>query len=233
MLFKKILIKIVRSVLGRALSVSLKNAKDLAIEYGQFRTVKEWSSINADRLPIPWYTYPAIEYLDNFNLTNLSVLEYGSGNSSLYYLRKGATVTSVEDDKDWYDKIKCEVIQDGFTYVFAPSESEYVQRSEIDSADIIVIDGSYRTDCANFTISKIKEGSSQPSMVILDNSDRYPKSIRKMDKELNWVRADFCGFCPIVSHTSVTSIYLNPNKILPRIEGHIASICGTGVNKEP
>ena len=33
---------------------------------------------------MPWYTYPVIEYLQQFDFSKLTVFEYGSGNSSCY-----------------------------------------------------------------------------------------------------------------------------------------------------
>ncbi|MDC2992952.1 hypothetical protein OAY94_00895, partial [Prochlorococcus sp. AH-736-F17] len=204
-------------ILGRGVIISLRNSKILGQKYGQYQSAKEWSCINAEGLPIPWYTYPTIEYLNNLKLDGISVLEYGSGNSSLYYLRRGAKVVSIENDRDWYEKIKGENIDDSFDYVFANSDSEYIHRKEINSADVIVIDGSYRPECAEYVIQNILDGNSNPSMIIFDNSDWYPKTIKKLDDKIEWVRVDFCGFGPINGYTWVTSIYFNPEKKLSRI----------------
>lgn len=219
-------------ILGRGGIVSIRNSMILRKKYGQYQSAKEWSCINAEGLPIPWYTYPTIEYLNNLTLDGISVLEYGSGNSSLYYLRRGARVVSIEDDRDWYKKIKGENIDDSFDYVFANSDSEYIHRKEINSADVIVIDGSYRPECAEYVIQNILDGNSNPSMIIFDNSDWYPKSIKKLDDKIEWVRVDFCGFGPINDYTWVTSIYFNPEKKLSRIDSHITSMSGAGGNAE-
>jgi hypothetical protein len=67
----------------------------------------------------------------------------------------------VENDREWYEKIKGENKDDSFQYVFANSDSDYIQRKEINSADIIVIDGSYRPECAEYVIKNILEGKQQ------------------------------------------------------------------------
>jgi hypothetical protein len=229
---KRIIGRVLGLLLGRGVTVSIQNTLILGKKYGQYQSAKEWSCINAEGLPIPWYTYPTIEYLNNLNLEGVSVLEYGSGNSSLYYLRRGAKVVSVEDDREWYEKIKVENNDEFFDYVFSNSKNDYINREEINSADVIVIDGSHRPDCTEYVIENILEGNSNPSMIIFDNSDWYPRSINKLDDKVKWIRADFYGFGPINGYTWVTSIYFNPEKKLARIDSHITSMSGTGTTVE-
>ena len=63
-------------------------------------------------------------------------------------------------------------------------------------------------------------------MIIFDNSDWYPNSLEILDKTFKWQRVDFCGFGPVVPYTWVTSIYLNPNKVLKRVSKNLSSIGG-------
>ena len=132
--------------------------------------------------------------------------EYGSGNSSHYYLRRGANVISIEDDREWYENIRSEINNDAHEYVFALSKEEYINREKIKTADVIAIDGLHRSECADYAIQNISESDSNPAMIIFDNWDRHPKTIKKLDDKIGWVRADFCGFGPINSYSWVTSI---------------------------
>jgi len=182
---------------GRGAYVTYTNARILARTYGQYRTAQDRECFDGEGTEIPWYTYPAIEYVKNHDFKELNILEYGSGNSSIFYLSRGAAVTSVEDNHSWYEKIRRNCRIRGHNYVLAHCQSDYVERPEVIDADIIVIDGSWRTECVSFVISKISSGESVPSWVVFDNSDRYPVSIRKLDEELGWPRVDFCGFGPI------------------------------------
>lgn len=50
-------------------------------------------------------------------------------------------------------------------------------------------------------------------MLILDNSDWYPSTIKYLQKNLNWVQIDFHGFGPINSYTWTTSIFVNPDRV--------------------
>lgn len=77
-----------------------KNFLALAKGYGQSKTIKVWSSIDEIRNLIPRYAYPTTEYLMHLNFKELSVFEYGSGNSTLWWAQKAKSIISVENDKD-------------------------------------------------------------------------------------------------------------------------------------
>lgn len=54
--------------------------KDFAIE----RTIDEKVCVDRDGNPLPWYTYPAIEYLSQFDYGEKTIFEFGCGYSSLF-----------------------------------------------------------------------------------------------------------------------------------------------------
>lgn len=83
----------------------LANFKTLSKEYGQYQTIVKWSCIDKDNNPIPWYTYPAIEFLKNLDFSNKIVLEYGSGNSSSFWAKRAKKVISIERDKKWFEMV--------------------------------------------------------------------------------------------------------------------------------
>lgn len=82
-MLKKIIKKILGFFLPKYIKGQLRNFYILALGYGQFRTIKNWECINKNREPIPWYTYPAIEYLSSLDFSNKNIFEYGGGNSTL------------------------------------------------------------------------------------------------------------------------------------------------------
>lgn len=71
-----------------------------------WKYLPEWLSSFRDgyllEKKIPWMCYAAIDYLDSHVPANPRVFEYGSGASTLYWLSRGAHVTSVEHDATWY-----------------------------------------------------------------------------------------------------------------------------------
>lgn len=158
------------------------------------------------------YTYPTVEYLNNLDVDGLTVLGYGSGNSSRYYLRRDAKVIAIENDREWYERIRSECSGEELEYVFCDSIHDYVHRGEIKFADIVIIDGSHRPECADYVIKSINEGLTDPAIIIFDNSDWFPSALGKIDEEIGWVRVDFCGFGPINRYTWVTSLFLTHKK---------------------
>lgn len=67
----------------RKLRRQLRNFRSLASGYGQWVSIRDWHAVDGAGQPVPWYTYPATEYLSHLDLSVLSVFEYGSGNSTL------------------------------------------------------------------------------------------------------------------------------------------------------
>lgn len=59
-------------------------------------------------LELPWITIDAKRYLDAYllNRNNVKVFEYGSGGSTLYFLKKGAKTYSVEHNYEWFQKVQ-------------------------------------------------------------------------------------------------------------------------------
>lgn len=89
--------------LFRALANQLRNFKILGFGYGQLASIWKQKSEFSDGEEIPWYTYPAIEYLSHLDLSGLRVFEYGSGNSTIWWGRRSNFVQAVEDNSLWFN----------------------------------------------------------------------------------------------------------------------------------
>src|SRR5262245_31531933 len=85
---------------------SFRAAKILWFSYGHLKSVRAGRSVDAAGRPIPWYTYPAIEYLRQLDLSEKTVFEYGSGNSTLFWAECAARVVTVEDDERWSERLE-------------------------------------------------------------------------------------------------------------------------------
>src|SRR5579862_909721 len=53
-------------------------------------------------LELPWLAYAAIDFLDDFLKPNMTVCEYGSGGSTLFFARRVKWVFSIEDNQEWF-----------------------------------------------------------------------------------------------------------------------------------
>jgi len=190
----------------------VKNFVILSRDYGQLASMKRWSCVDAKGNPIPWYTYPATEYLSSLDLSEKRVFEFGSGNSSRWWAGRCKSLISVEDNREWYDKIKqaTESLAN-FNYKYEREKSSYIEQEQIAGFDIVIIDGSHRSECADYVLEQIRLGNLDLAFLIFDNSDWYPKSMARLNKDLNWIQVDFAGFGPINDYTWTTSIFINPS----------------------
>ena len=53
----------------------------------------------------PWITFSAIAYLSSFLQPRMNVFEYGSGGSTVYLVRRGAKLHTVEHDPRWLEAV--------------------------------------------------------------------------------------------------------------------------------
>lgn len=181
--------------------------KDFAIE----RTIDEKICVDRDGHPIPWYTYPAIEYLSQFDYTQKQIFEYGCGNSSMFWAERAKQVTSIEDNLKWFDKWKGEFSHPRLDIRWRDEGEIYENAIFEDNQkyDVIIVDGKRRAECATAAVKALAQGG----MIILDDSDRintsqeYVKAVNALN-QANLLQIDFYGFCPMNNYTKTTSLFL-------------------------
>lgn len=198
--------------------VTLKNPfknieNNVIARYGYARSLALNRPVDSSDNPIPWYTYPAIEFLEEFDMSDKRVFEFGCGYSSYYWASRSRMCTSVENNHEWYESINSSKL-DNQEIIFQSDKQKYAD-SILDydeKFDVIIIDGRWRDLCAKNAIECI----SNEGIVVLDNSDRvawddeYKNAIEYIDS-LDFIRVDFKGIGAISQYAWVTSIYLSRN----------------------
>jgi len=185
----------------------LKGLVILSEQLGLRKSIWTSSSIDKNGNPVPWYTFPSYEYLKGLDLRKYEVLEFGSGNSSKFWQSRVKKLTSVEHNKDWYEKLKTEFSASNFTIILAEDHDDYINAAKKINYDIAIIDGVHRLDCTKAII----DFKPEVSLIILDNSDRHPCCAKLIRKKLNLIQVDFHGFGPINSYTWTTSVFFSRN----------------------
>lgn len=197
--------RIFRKIVPRPISYALTCLKVLEVDYGHFTTTLKWTCVDKDGEPIPWYTYPAIEYLSQLDFSGKTVFEYGSGNSSLFWAARAEAVFSIENNENWHKKITSQKQFKNLNIALIENKQEYLEAiSSYPGFDIIIIDGSYRDECARYAVQKLNAGG----IIILDNSDWYPETAKFIRSNSNLIQVDMKGFAPINFYTSTTSLFL-------------------------
>jgi hypothetical protein len=95
-----------------------------------FRQLRPWlRSLQAGVTPmsmgLPWTTFTAIEHLQTHLRSGMKVFEFGSGGSTLFFIRQGAVVSSVEHEKIWHERVVRELASlkiSGHDVRFVPPE---------------------------------------------------------------------------------------------------------------
>ena len=199
--------KIIRLLIPRAIIGTLRNYFILSVKFGQYKSIKKWESIDAEGAPVPWYTFPATEYLKQLDFSEKSVFEFGSGNSTLFWATRCKELVSVENNKEWFDKINAK-LPENVKYHFCEDKRSYIQsiRKHPGKFDVIIIDGKYRYDCAIEALDKLKDNG----FIILDNSDWHEKTSALL-RNSDLIEVDLSGFGPINGYTWTTSFYFKRN----------------------
>ncbi len=133
----------------------------------------------------PWIHPDVVTMLYKKININTKILEFGSGNSTVYFSKLTDNLYSVEHNIRWYNEIKPQLnnkvkyILSKVDYVPQPSKDEIFYNcktiEELFTApipdeyfDIIIIDGIHRVNCAYASLNKLKKGG----ILILDDSNR-------------------------------------------------------------
>jgi hypothetical protein len=183
----------------------------LEFDYGHERSRKEKKPVDANGNPLPWFTYPAIDFLSQFDFKNKAIFEYGCGMSTLFWLQREAVVYGVEDNPSWFNEVV--KISEGKAHIKLLKEDDYVQaiKSLNLKFDLIVIDGKNREACLYASLDYLNENG----ILILDNADRHP-GLCKSVREKGFIEIDFHGFGPVNDYTWTTSLFFNKFTLLPK-----------------
>lgn len=178
--------------------------KILNRRFGYRRSVKSGLPLDAENNPLPWYTYPAIEYLTQFDYHDKKIFEWGGGYSSLFWSQRAEKVISIDDNAEWAEKIGRESKKDNLKIKNIQDKTEYIEaiKEHDEKYDVIIIDGKFRFNCAEICNIYLEEGG----LVILDNSDWFPKTAGLL-KNRGFFQVDFSGFGPCNNYTWTTSLF--------------------------
>ncbi len=207
-LLKKLLPDTIRSK-GTLRSWWLIN-RHLLYSYGWLRSMQQKESVDATGNYLPYITYPAIDYLAQFDLSDKKVFEYGSGASTAYWSKRVQQVVSVESDAKWLEKVQKMNLPNVQLLLSSTDVNEYANQIQaFGQFDMIVIDGiqKSRIVCAKVAQEHLADGG----MIILDNADLFPESAKILRSNPMLIQVDFIGLGAMRFCTNTTSIFMHRN----------------------
>ena len=186
----------------------------LASASGWIRSAHHKRAMSQHGDPLPWYTYGAIWFLSKRINPAWSVLEFGSGQSTLWWAARVKSVTAIEGNAKWYAFLR-ERLPANVTYKFVPldQDGKYC-RAGLDapaSFDVVVIDGRDRVNCARNVLDKLRHDG----VIVWDNSDRekYQDGFAFLAAH-GFKRLEFHGSGPVNALPWETSIFYRPTNCL-------------------
>jgi 16S rRNA G966 N2-methylase RsmD len=182
------------------------------LDIGWIESMKSGKIVNQHGESIPWLTYPFCHFLEKQSLKELKIFEYGSGASTEYFAKRAKSVTSVEHDQSWFEKIKTNVPKSVNIHHFDKDSDDYINASQLGAEpfDLIIIDGRNRVKCCKSAI----ENLSNNGVIVIDNSDRpkYLEAIQLLHKK-NFKQLDFEGISPASPYYSITSLFYRKDNV--------------------
>ena len=175
-------------------------------QYGWFESRRQRKSID-DSGPLPWLPYSCGHFLDQIVSTDAHILEIGGGGSTYWWLSRGNTVTTLETDPEWSDKIlkECEqFLERLIIHKVKTSEVLHAAQSMNALFDVVVNDG----HGDRLVLGQVLKSLLKPSGILVwDNSDR--EGVNEMLKALHLPsesRLDFFGLGPINAYCWQTTL---------------------------
>jgi predicted O-methyltransferase YrrM len=130
----------------------------------------------------PWLTKTANLILSLYLQDTDVGLEFGSGRSTIWFARKTKSLTSVEHDISWYNKISTQLRHENLSnvrYYFKeqetiesftlPSYVRVIEEFEPESLNFVLVDGVYRNMCAYMAVAKVTPGG----LIVVDNANWF------------------------------------------------------------
>jgi hypothetical protein len=161
-----------------------------------------------DGSELPWLNFSVISFLEKRLSKELTLFEFGSGYSTLFYARAVNKVTSIEYDENWYEIIR-KKLPDNAKLIRRKKDidGDYC-RSICDQSDelydVVVVDGRDRVNCIKQSITKL----SDRGVILLDDSQRekYSDGILYA-KHKGYLTLDFEGLTSSGSVMNRTTIF--------------------------
>ena len=168
---------------------------------------KEGEIVTVNSNPIPLLTNTFLNWFETQSWSDLNLLEFGSGGSTLYFSKFFRSVTSYETNLEWYNQLIKEVPLSVNLYQ-TDSISSSLQNVNTDNFDVILI------DCAEnrANLSKILVNKNYKGIIFHDNAEWYRNSINIL-RSVGYYEIPFFGIKAVDDHVASTSLLIKESNM--------------------
>lgn len=172
------------------------------------------AAIDKNNAPIPWLTYPFLYFIEPRLNKDLTMFEYGAGNSTIWFSKRLKSIKSVEHNKDWFNNL-LSILPDKSNLIFQEDSIDGLYAKEIlvenKKYDIVLVDANDRYNCAKYALEALSENG----VIILDNTERAEyKEIYDLITAKGFRYIDFEGISAGIHARSITSVFYRTNNCL-------------------
>ena len=199
----------VASAISVPLSVSFRD--------GHVRSALARKSQDARGRPVPSYSYPAIEFLSEVDWSHADVLEFGGGQSTLWWSDRARHVMTVEEDSNWFAYLHQKLAsRPNVECVLENNSERYAAVPRGRTFDVVIVDGGNRPLAAETAAEVV----GPDGIIVVDDAEAwvgarpgdYP--IIATLRDAGFRRIDFIGYAPGVRRKHATSVFFRSGPAL-------------------
>ena len=169
--------------------------------------------VDKNSTPIPWLTYPFIEFIKERLDSNYTMLEFGSGSSTIYFASKLKHTLSFEDNHEWFNIIQAKLPSNAsIIYYKTLDEINSCLCAGTNQYDIVLVDSTSERDrFADTAVAYLKK----TGIIILDDTEHESfRSAVKLLTSKGFKKIDFWGLAPCITYQKCTTIFYKDNNCL-------------------
>ncbi|ACB75051.1 class I SAM-dependent methyltransferase [Opitutus terrae] len=207
--------------LARLLLLQPKLARNLATlvtdgyltETGWVRSLLAGEVVDANGDPQPWATLPYVEFIRPRLHSGWTVMEYGSGASTLFYAARVRQIWAVEHEPSFAAVLRPRLPSNAQLLTATAGTSNYADAISGCSAapELVSVDGADRVACIRRTI----ECLAPQGVVVLDDAERteYAEAHRMLVRA-GFRSLEFWGLAPAWVRRKCTTVFYRTDNVL-------------------
>ncbi len=156
----------------------------------------------------PLLTTGFIDWFETQRWSKMKLLELGSGSSTIYFSNFFNSITSVETQKEWFERLRPK-LTDVVNYSYTESILDYIENViNVNDFDVLLLDsGENRAKIARYLLKSNFKG-----IVFFDNSEWYRNSISLLLGN-GYIEIPFFGIKPVEGWVSCTSVLIQSDRL--------------------
>jgi len=176
---------------------------------GYFESIAS-GTVSRNNLPYPLLTHPFLDYIESHDVKEFNLIEFGSGNSTLFFEKIFNEIISFETNLEWFKKVQSKIKKTKYNFIENNDleSGKYVIDKKILNKSFVLVDAACnRLNLVRNFISKYK-----PPFFILDNSEWY-RNTSTLIVENGYFEVPFWGYKNSEHWESCTSLFININDV--------------------